>query len=384
MDDLFEVVEKTTTITKKTKFDKTERNNYICKMYDISFDEIVDEFLVNFETDFDWNIGLIVGQSGTGKTTIAKEKFKEFYLFKEHKWDESKSIVDNFDASLSSDKIIESLTKVGFSSPLNWLKPYHLLSNGQKMRVDLARLLLEKNETVIFDEFTSVVDRDVAKVTSLAVSNFIRKNNYKFIAVSCHSDIIEWLQPDWIFDTNAKTFNRGLLWQRPELTFQLRTASVDEWKSFANYHYLTHDILRGSHCYALDYKGFAIAFAAITHFPHPKCCNFKKIHRMVVLPDFQGIGIGKKFLNAVSEIYYKQNFRVLLTTGALSFINSLGREKDWKLTRKLGKVGESKGVLKGSTSKNRETASFEYKDCPSRTMNQPIVEVNNIPNHDLF
>jgi GNAT superfamily N-acetyltransferase len=202
--------------------------------------------------------------------------------------------------------------------------------------------------------------------------------------VSCHSDIIEWLQPDWIFDTNAKNFTRGLLWQRPELTFQLRTASVDEWKSFANYHYLTHDILRGSHCYALDYKGFPIAFAAITHFPHPKCCNFKKIHRMVVLPDFQGIGIGKKFLNAVSEIYYKQDFRVLLTTGALSFIHSLQREKDWKLTRKLGKVGESKGILKGSTSKNRETASFEYKDCPSRTMNQPVVEVNNIPNHDLF
>jgi len=178
MNDLFEVQEKMTVITKKTKFDKTERNNFICKMYDISFDEIVDEFMVNFETNFDWNIGLIVGQSGTGKTTIAKEKFKDFYLFKEHKWDESKSIVDNFDVSLSSEKIIESLTKVGFSSPLNWLKPYHLLSNGQKMRVDLARLLLEKNDTVIFDEFTSVVDRDVAKVTSLAVSNFKDDSNY--------------------------------------------------------------------------------------------------------------------------------------------------------------------------------------------------------------
>ncbi len=81
MNDLFEVKEKTTVITKKTKFDKTERNNYICKMYDISFDEIVDEFMINFETDFDWNIGLIVGQSGTGKTTIAKEKFKDFYLY---------------------------------------------------------------------------------------------------------------------------------------------------------------------------------------------------------------------------------------------------------------------------------------------------------------
>lgn len=378
MNDLFESQEQNTIIKKSTKFEKTNRNEFVCKMYDISFDEIKDEFLVNFETDFDWNIGLIVGQSGTGKSTIAKEKFKDFYLFKEHKWDDKKSVIDNFDENIKTEKIIESLTKVGFSSPLNWLKPYHLLSNGQKMRVDLARLLLEKNETVIFDEFTSVVDRDVAKITSLAVSDFIRKNNYKFIAVSCHYDIIEWLKPDWIFDTNSKKFSRGLLWQRPQLEFKLRAARVDEWKIFQNYHYLTHEIQQGSDCYALDYNNYPIAFVAVTHFPHPKVANFKKIHRMVVLPDFQGIGIGKKLLNEISEIYYKQNYRVLITTGALSFINSLSREKHWKLTRKLGKVGESKGVMKGKTSMNRETASFEYKECETKTMSDFILT------HDLF
>ena len=378
MNDLFENQEQETVIKKSTTFDNSDRNNFICKMYDITFNEIKDEFITNFDTNFDWNIGLIVGQSGTGKSTIAKEKFKDFYLFKEHDWDSNKSIVDNFNSNLSCEKIVESLTKVGFSSPLNWLKPYHLLSNGQKMRVDLARLLLENTETVIFDEFTSVVDRDVAKVTSLAVSDFIRKNNYKFIAVSCHSDIVEWLRPDWIFDTNTKKFSRGLLWQRPELEFKLRAAKVDEWKTFSNYHYLTHEIQQGSDCYVLDYKNNAIAFVAVTHFPHPKVANFKKIHRMVVLPDFQGIGIGKKLLNEIAEIYYKQDYRVLITTGALSFINSLGREKYWKLTRKLGKVGESKGVMKGKTSMNRETASFEYKEVVTKTMNDLILT------HDLF
>ncbi len=378
MSNLFENQEKDMIIKKSTSFDKTDRNNFICKMYDISFNEIKDEFVTNFNVDFDWNIGLIVGQSGTGKTTIAKEKFRDFYLFKEHNWDEAKSIVDNFSNELTSEKIIESLTKVGFSSPLNWLKPYHLLSNGQKMRVDLARLLLENKDTVIFDEFTSVVDRDVAKITSLAVSDFIRKNNYKFIAVSCHSDIKEWLQPDWIFDTNEKRFSRGLLWQRPKLEFKLRAATVDEWKIFSNYHYLTHEIQAGSDCFSLDYSGYPIGFVAVNHFPHPKVANFKKIHRMVVLPDFQGIGIGKKLLNEIAEIYYKQNYRVLITTGALSFIKSLDREPSWKLTRKLGKVGESKGVMKGKTSMNRETASFEYKECETKTMNDLVLT------YDLF
>lgn len=378
MSNLFEQQEQNIIIKKEIQFSKTDRNNHVCKMYDIDFDVIKDEFIANFDVNFEWNIGLIVGQSGTGKTTIAKEKFKDFYFFKNHDWDNSKSVIDNFNQDLSTDKIIESLTKVGFSSPLNWLKPYSVLSNGQKMRVDLARLLLEQNQTVIFDEFTSVVDRDVAKITSLAVSDFIRKNNYKFIAVSCHHDISEWLRPDWVFDTNEKKFSRGLLWQRPSLEFKLRAATTDEWKVFSNYHYLTHEIQAGSDCFALDYNGYAIAFVAVNHFPHPKVANFKKIHRMVVLPDFQGIGIGKKLLNAISEIYYKQNFRVLITTGALSFINSLSREKDWKLTRKLGKVGESKGVMKGKTSKNRETASFEYKECETKTMNDYILS------YDLF
>ena len=119
MSNLFENQEKDMIIKKSTSFDKTDRNNFICKMYDISFNEIKDEFVTNFNVNFDWNIGLIVGQSGTGKTTIAKEKFRDFYLFKEHNWDEAKSIVDNFSNELTSEKIIESLTKVGFSSPLN-------------------------------------------------------------------------------------------------------------------------------------------------------------------------------------------------------------------------------------------------------------------------
>ena len=90
---------------------------------------------------------------------------------------------------------------VGFGSVPSWMKPYSVLSNGEKMRVDLARALLER-DFVVFDEFTSVVDRQVAQTASIAVSKAIRRTQKKFIAVTCHSDIIEWIQPDWIFDTN--------------------------------------------------------------------------------------------------------------------------------------------------------------------------------------
>lgn len=103
-------------------------------------------------------------------------------------------------------KTIEEIEKmfytVGFGSVPSWLKPYKVLSNGEKMRVDLARALLE-NDKICFDEFTSVVDRNVAQTMCIATNKTIKKLNKQFIAVSCHYDIIEWLQPDWIFDTNV-------------------------------------------------------------------------------------------------------------------------------------------------------------------------------------
>jgi hypothetical protein len=98
------------------------------------------------------------------------------------------------------------LSNVGFSVPPFWLKSYNVLSNGEKMRVDLARCLSDKNELILFDEFTSVVDRDVAKITSLSINKIIKKNDLKFIALSCHRDIIEWLNPDWIYDTDKQEF----------------------------------------------------------------------------------------------------------------------------------------------------------------------------------
>lgn len=70
------------------------------------------------------------------------------------------------------------------------------------MRVDVARALLQ-NDKVVYDEFTSVVDRTVAHNLCIALSKYLKQTNKQFIAVSCHKDIIEYLQPDWIFDTDT-------------------------------------------------------------------------------------------------------------------------------------------------------------------------------------
>lgn len=74
------------------------------------------------------------------------------------------------------------------------------------MRCDLAYALLDGKDLVVYDEFTSVVNRQVAKAASYAISKCVRRNGKKFVAVSCHDDITEWLQPDWIYNTDTKHF----------------------------------------------------------------------------------------------------------------------------------------------------------------------------------
>ena len=155
------------------------------------------------DLDFDWNVGLIVGNSGTGKSTIAKELFGDDYITN---FDyNNKSIVDNFDDN-KIDDIINMMTSVGLSSTTTWLKPYNVLSGGEKMRCDLAKSLLSSKELIVFDEFTSVVDRNIAKIGSFVVQKNVRKSNKKFIAVGCHFDVEDWLMPDWVFNTNDMTF----------------------------------------------------------------------------------------------------------------------------------------------------------------------------------
>ncbi|MFS8631043.1 MAG: ATP-binding cassette domain-containing protein, partial [Bacillales bacterium] len=156
-------------IVKKADPHITFRVSSVMNAFDLQTKNIVERFKGNINIENKkWNVGLIVGGSGTGKSTIAKTCFPNEYLYRfEYK---EKSVVDDMPKDKSIKEITRAFTSVGFSSPPSWLKPYNVLSNGEKMRVDLARCILEEKEMFVFDEFTSVVDREVAKTGSYAIS----------------------------------------------------------------------------------------------------------------------------------------------------------------------------------------------------------------------
>lgn len=191
-------------IVRESKPNDSFRVQSIIGTYDIQQKNVVEHFCGNIDLPEKWNIGMIVGRSGGGKSTIAKELFGEYLIDKyEYK---SQSILDDMPSTASVKEIANALTCVGFASPPSWLKPYNVLSNGEKMRCDIARAMLEKREMVVFDEFTSVVDRNIAQISSLAIQKAVRRKDAKFIAVTCHYDVEEWLMPDWVFNTDDMSF----------------------------------------------------------------------------------------------------------------------------------------------------------------------------------
>jgi ABC-type ATPase with predicted acetyltransferase domain len=192
-------------IVKTANPKKTFRVSSVLNAFDLKLDQVKEHFKGNIDIDGkDWNVGLIVGGSGTGKSTIAKEVFgANYFTTPEYK---AEAVVDDMPKDKSVKEVTKAFTSVGFSSPPSWLKPYGVLSNGEKMRCDLARCILEEQEVVVFDEFTSVVNREVAKTGSYAISKAVRKLDKKFIAVACHKDIIDWLEPDWIYNTDEQRF----------------------------------------------------------------------------------------------------------------------------------------------------------------------------------
>lgn len=339
--------------------------------YDLQDNQVREHFVGNIDLPQEWQIGLIVGNSGTGKTTIAKELFPDAY-FDAHEYTHD-NVLDDMPQGVACSDITRCFASVGFASVPSWLKPYSVLSNGEKMRVDLAKCLLSDKKMFVFDEFTSVVDRNIAKIGAWATQKAIRKKKDKqFIAVSCHFDVEDWLLPDWVFDTNTMTFRlcEGQKKNRPECELKIYEVASNAkqyyWNVFRKHHYLSHSHNNAARVFVATLNGNLCAFSSILPFPHPIKKNTWKEHRTVVLPDFQGLGISMRLCIYICEMLKAQGKKYITTTSNPARIAGLKNSRFFRCTR-IGRTsrGSSTGTFqnknkKGSTSCARITASFEY------------------------
>jgi ABC-type ATPase involved in cell division len=312
------------------------------------------------ELNNNWNIGLIVGASGSGKTILSKKIFGEENYHKGFVWNNETSFLNDFSQDLDINLIVDTLSHIGFSSPPSWLLPFNKLSNGQQFRAEIARAILEHKNLFVVDEFTSVVDRNVAKIGCAAIQKNIRKNNKQMVAVSCHYDIIEWLEPDWYYDVSSNQYFRGRL-HRPKIQLEVYKCDKTCWELFKQHHYLSTNISPSAQCFIGLINDEPTCFTSYINFPHNVLKNCRREHRTVVLPDYQGVGLGNKISEFAADLCVKQGHIYLSTTSHPAMIHYRNKNKKWRLKRSPSIIPNVNNYDKNRAgSFNRLTASFQY------------------------
>jgi ABC-type lipoprotein export system ATPase subunit/GNAT superfamily N-acetyltransferase len=351
------------TIKLKSSIKNDNYTNYVYDSFDIQNKEETEvevKYNLSDAKNFDWNIGVIYGSSGSGKTTILKrmgELSKSIF-------DSQKPLISNFDWLEPKDATL-LLTSMGLSSVPTWLRPFHLLSNGEQYRAELAYKVgkAKDNEVVLVDEYTSVVDRDVAKAMSFALQKYIRRTNKRIILASCHYDIMEWLMPDWTCSPQkGGALERGewLRQGRPQIELQVSRVEYGAWDFFKKHHYLTEKANKSCYFLLFEWNEKPIGIVAFSRLPSGTVKNSYRLNRTVVLPDFQGMGIGSKISEFVCAILKERVFTKTVNP-ALGEYRS--KSSKWKPTSKNGKVLRGQSKEKGQnvwTTKTRASYCYEY------------------------
>lgn len=283
-----------------------------------------------------WQIGLVVGPSGSGKSSLGARIWGAGAMRGAEVWPEDMPIIDAIAPDSEGgdwQKVTAALSAVGLGDVPSWLRPYHVLSTGERFRAGLARIICEAPPRVVIDEFTSVVDRQIARIGASAFAKAWRRTSGQAVCLSCHYDIIDWLAPDWIFDTTTGVFRwtRGCL-QRPDITLDICQTGWQYWPMFEPHHYLKLSHMVASYCYVgfVEDKPVAhLAVSTLVGLREARAC------RLVILPEWQGAGVGLHFLNAVCAMWrrgenrYRKPMRTLFHTSHPGLAAALRRSRLW-------------------------------------------------------
>ncbi len=293
-------------------------------------------------------IVLIVGTSGSGKSTI----LRSLGLNQAMSLSPCTTVIENFSTPERGEEL---LLACGLRSIPTWFRTPNTLSNGEYHRFEMA-LAIDQGIKCI-DEFTSVVDRDTAKSLAYSVRKYYDSNPSVLYIASCHRDIIDWLDPDYIYDTDMQELSARrslhLRLGRPRITLTIRSTGPHYWEMFRRHHYLDTRMSRSVHCYVGFIGEKPVAFHAAIHSTNRDIHSYWRGHRTVVLPEFQGLGIGTAFSDAIAEMYVSRGMRYFSKTAHPSFGEHRERSPLWRPT---------------STNKKSRLGSYLLKDGTARKM----------------
>lgn len=363
----------------KTSTEITKRTMQVAEAFGLGIDE-AKEFVIynNFEIALKKSdVVYITGDSGSGKSLLLNDIVKKLDKYKSQisnlntiQIEANEVLVEHVGKDIS--EALKILSMVGLNDAFLFLRRYCELSDGQKYRYRIARLINENRPFWICDEWCSTLDREMAKIISFNLQKVARKLKKTVVVATCHTDLEQDLSPNVTID---KKFEDEVKLTRHDKEInacsilndlEIREVKVSDIKDLMRFHYKNTKVsftkkifglfrknrLMGCIVYAcppLALKGRSFAFGNRYKREDTGRCDAKKINkeiaiisRVVVHPKYRSIGLGQYI---VEKTLRMSNFEVVETLATMAKYNPFFEKAGMSLVKEQDAAKEDKKFI---------------------------------------
>jgi ABC-type lipoprotein export system ATPase subunit/GNAT superfamily N-acetyltransferase len=270
------------------------------------------------------DIVYITGDSGSGKSVLLKALERDIRRdmglscinIADIKPEPDKPLIETVGKSL--EEALELLSRVGLNDAFLFLRTYEQLSDGQKYRYKIAKMIESGAQFWILDEFAATLDRDTAKIVAFNLQKLARQQGKAVLAATTHTDLFEDLNPSvHIHKRFGKEITVNYYPNVPakecSLVREMRIeeGTTEDWRKLAGFHYRSHKVAGPRKIFRLV-RGEELCGVIVYCYPPPTAFGrrfvlpkmtmrelnekLSIISRVVVHPKYRTIGLGAKLV----------------------------------------------------------------------------------------